>query len=67
MTVLRQLPLEDHVYLATWSDRRPGETVPQVVNRVLRCHYYPTPSPVPRAVPSTPLLSFVEVIDRDPA
>ena len=65
MTIIRELPLSDHVYRAVWNDRnkRRGETVPQVILRVVTAHFFPEPRPVP----AKPLLSYVEVIDDDPA
>ena len=55
---LPKLTLPDEVYTLAWSNRRPDESVAQVIVRALRATFGPK-----KPIDTRPLLSWVEVIE----
>jgi hypothetical protein len=55
---LPRLTITDHAYNLAWANRRPGESIPQLITRIIVERFTPHPAPVGR-----PLLTWVEVVE----
>lgn len=60
--IVLQVPVPEPLYEVLWSSRRRDESVPAVVVRGLVERFLGRSVPSP-AVPSAPILSYVEVIE----
>lgn len=70
---LPRLTLPDDAYNLAWKNRKPGETIPEVITWALHFAFDPELKPVVRVplprhrVPVRPLLEWVTVIDSGAA
>ena len=55
---LPRVTITDQAYNLAWANRRPGESIPHLISRILVERFTAKPSPCER-----PLLTWVEVVE----